>query len=60
MNKRNKNQHTEIAINYFYTNDKSTILVSELTRKLKEFNQVLHSGEVMACRAVGQELISKK
>ena len=60
MNKCNKDQYTKIAINYFGTDDKNPILGYELIRKLKEFNEVLHSGAVMACQVVGQELIAKK
>jgi hypothetical protein len=60
MNKRTKDQHKKIAINYISTKDKYPPLGYELLRKLKQFNEVLHSGEVMACRTVGQELISKK
>jgi hypothetical protein len=60
MNKRNNNQHTKIALNYFDTDDKNLILGYELSKKLNRFNEVLHSGEVMVCQPVGQELISKK
>ena len=60
MNKRNKYQYKKIAINYFSIKDKYPPLGYELLRKLKQFNEVLHSGEVMACHTVGQELISKK
>lgn len=60
MNKRNKDQHTKIAINYFDTDDKNLILGYELSKKLNQFNEVLHSGEVIVCQPVGQELISKK
>jgi hypothetical protein len=60
MNKRNKDSCTKIAINYYSTKDKYPPLGHELLRKLKQFNEVLHSGEVMVCQPVGQELISKK
>ncbi|WP_353201408.1 hypothetical protein [Polynucleobacter sp.] len=60
MNKRNKDQHTKIAINYFDTDDKNLILEYELSKKLNQFNEVLNSGGVIVCQPVGQELISKK
>jgi len=60
MSQRNKDQHTKIAINYFDTVDKNLILGYELSKQLNQFNEVLHSGEVMVCQPVGQELISKK
>lgn len=53
MNRRNKDQHTKIAINYFDTDDKNLILGYELSKKLNQFNEVLHSGEMMVCQPVG-------